>query len=544
MRTGGAPPRVTARRKRGLWFAAHARDPIATLRRIEVILWRGVMHGAWSSERRLTAIGRSALSMPARQAMVDRQLVPGVSVLDYGCGRGGDVRSLKQMQIDASGWDPVFHPDGKVSPADVVLLTYVLNVIEDPEERRQTLKRAWDLAGSVLVSSTRLTWERNKVKGEEFADGVLTSRQTFQHLFGAGELRNFVQEVTGTQCVSAAPGVVYAFKRDEARIAFLARRIVPDAEWLTSEDTTSAIAAVVDYLERRGRLPRLEEMPGQMAALLRHLRGSDLQRLVRRSADPVKVAEGSKHSTLITLLFLAVELFHGRGPFSTLPLSVQLDVRACFSSYTEACRRADRLLLKLRDDSYVRGAMRASTVGKLTPTALYVHRRAIERLPVVLRLYEHCAAIAAGRPPQWSVVKLKHQGRAVSWLDYPDFDTDPHPKLRSSYSIEMRALDTTYLSYEDSANRPLLHRKHEFLAPDDPDVPKYRRLTEAEVRAGLYDQPHLIGTEQGWEAELERCSRSLRGHRLVRRPVSPTRNPQPQGPGEDAEPEPPTPGAG
>ncbi|MFD4906574.1 DNA phosphorothioation-associated putative methyltransferase [Kitasatospora purpeofusca] len=474
------------------------------------------MQGMWASERRLTAIGRTALSMPAKQAMVDRQLVPGVTVLDYGCGRGGDVRSLTQMQFNASGWDPVYRPEGPVVPADVVLLTYVLNIIEDPEERLQTLKRAWELAGTVLVVSTRLTWEKNKVKGEEFADGVLTSRQTFQHLFGASELRKLVQEVTGARCVSAAPGVVYAFKSDEARIAFLARRIVPDAEWLASDDTTSAITAVVDYMEHRGRLPRLEEMPQQLAELLGHLNGSDLQRLVRRSADPGKVTDGVNRSTLTTLLFLAVELFHGRGPFGTLPLSVQLDVRACFSSYLEACKRADRLLLKLRDDIYVRGAMRASKVGKLTPTALYVHRRAVDSMPTVLRLYEHCAAIAAGRPADWTVVKLRHDGRAVSWLDYPEFDTDPHPKLVSSYSVELRSLDTSYISYADSANRPLLHRKHEFLHPEDLDVPKYRRLTDAEVRAGLYERPHLIGTESGWEAELNRCGRTLRGHRLVR----------------------------
>jgi hypothetical protein len=37
------------------------------------------------------------------------------------------------------------------------------------------------------------------------------------------------------------------------------------------------------------------------------------------------------------------------------------------------------------------------------------------------------------------------------------------------------------------------------------------------VKAGLYEHPHLIGTENGWEAELRRCGRHLRGHRLVRR---------------------------
>ncbi|WP_055478296.1 DNA phosphorothioation-associated putative methyltransferase [Sphaerimonospora mesophila] len=473
--------------------------------------------GVWQSERRLTAIARAGLSAPARQALVDQQITFETSVLDYGCGRGGDVTALTGMDVRASGWDPHFHPDGALEPADVVLLTYVLNIIEDPEERRHALDAAWNLAQNVLVASTRLSWERSKVKGAEFGDGVLTSRRTFQHLFGASELRAYVEDVTGVRCVSAAPGIVYAFKRDEHRLSFLARRINPAFAWLESDDAGSAIAAVVDQTEQRGRIPRLEEMPGQMTELLAHLSASQLQRLVRTSADPEKVAEGVKRSTLATLLFLGVELFNGRGPFSCLPLSVQLDVRAFFSSYKEACARADRLLLKLRDDSYIRGAMSSSKVGKLTPTALYVHRRAVDLMPVVLRLYEHCASIAAGRPADWTVVKLRHQGRGVSWLDYPEFDSDPHPRLKTSYMVELSTLKTSFTSYEDSTNRPLLHRKHEFLAPDDPDVPKYRRLTESEIRAGLYENPHLIGTEQGWEAELRRCGRDLRGHRLVRR---------------------------
>ncbi|MFF5336872.1 DNA phosphorothioation-associated putative methyltransferase [Streptomyces sp. NPDC013181] len=478
---------------------------------------KDVMRQPWNSERRLTAIGRAALSVPARQAFADRQLVPERTVLDYGCGRGDDVRSLRRLDCRITGWDPYFRPESKLERADVVLLTYVLNVIEDPLERRRTLAEAWELAGTVLIVSARLTWEKSKVRGEEFGDGLLTSRRTFQHLFSASELRDYVGEVTGTRCVSASPGVVYAFKDDSARLGYLAHRIVPDAAWLASEDTTSAIAAVIDYVERRGRQPGVEEMPRPVAELLAHLRPNELRRLVRDSADPEKVSTAGRRTTLNTLLFLAVELFNGRGPFGSLPLGVQRDVRTFFSSYGEACRRADRLLLKLRDDQYVRGAMDASRVGKVTPTALYVHRRAVDRMPTVLRLYEHCASIAAGRPQEWAVAKLKHQGRAVSWLDYPDFDKDPHPRIRSSYLVDLQSLETSHVSYVNSANRPLLHRKHEFLAPDDPDVPRYRRLTESELRAGLYENPHLIGTEEGWAAELIRCGRELRGHRLVRR---------------------------
>ncbi|MFJ2937297.1 DNA phosphorothioation-associated putative methyltransferase [Streptomyces sp. NPDC087219] len=368
--------------------------------------------------------------------------------------------------------------------------------------------------------SARLRWERNQIKGTEHGDGILTQRRTFQHLYAAGELRDYVEATTGFRCVSAAPGIVYAFKDDEARLSYLARQIVPEGEWLASEDTASAIASVVDHLEQRGRMPQLEEMPQPIISLLGHLRPAELKCLTEKAADPVKVERSAERGALDTLQFLALELFHGRGPVTSLPLPIQLDIRAFFPSYTEACQRADRLLFKLRDDAYIRRAMNGSIAGKLTATALYVHRRALHRIPTVLRLYEQCASIAAGRPGEWSVVKLRHQGRGVSWLDYPEFDTDPHPRLAASYAVDLKTLKSSFTSYADSTNRPLLHRKHEFLAEDDPDAPKYRRLTDAEVRAGLYESPHLIGTEEGWERELVRCERELRGHRLVRRTAS------------------------
>ena len=55
----------------------------------------------------------------------------GYSVLDYGCGKGDDLRALIAQGIDCSGWDPVFLPDEELTKADIVNLGYVINVIED-----------------------------------------------------------------------------------------------------------------------------------------------------------------------------------------------------------------------------------------------------------------------------------------------------------------------------------------------------------------------------------------------------------------------------
>ena len=60
---------------------------------------------------------------------------PSIEVMDYGCGRGDDVRGLTANGIEAYGWDPHNAPDGPKREADIVNLGFVINVIEDFDER-------------------------------------------------------------------------------------------------------------------------------------------------------------------------------------------------------------------------------------------------------------------------------------------------------------------------------------------------------------------------------------------------------------------------
>jgi DNA phosphorothioation-associated putative methyltransferase len=77
-------------------------------------------------------------------------------VFDYGCGRGEDLELLSSEGIACSGWDPAFRPEAEKSPADVVNLGYVINVVEDPEERASTLRAAWELSQQALVVSAQV----------------------------------------------------------------------------------------------------------------------------------------------------------------------------------------------------------------------------------------------------------------------------------------------------------------------------------------------------------------------------------------------------
>lgn len=87
-------------------------------------------------------MARAALSRPVALALKGGLLPSGATVFDYGCGRGGDLQRLRALGYDAAGWDPVHYTDGEHRPGDVVNLGYVVNVVENPAERADALRKA------------------------------------------------------------------------------------------------------------------------------------------------------------------------------------------------------------------------------------------------------------------------------------------------------------------------------------------------------------------------------------------------------------------
>ncbi len=132
--------------------------------------------------RHLTALTRYGLSAPV-QALARFGFLDGSkSVFDYGCGRGDDLRGLRDHNIDASGWDPHFLPDGVKRPAHIVNLGFVINVIEDIDERIEALRGAYSLAREMLVVSAMLA-NQDAVLGTPYGDGVLTGAQEANDCF-------------------------------------------------------------------------------------------------------------------------------------------------------------------------------------------------------------------------------------------------------------------------------------------------------------------------------------------------------------------------
>jgi DNA phosphorothioation-associated putative methyltransferase len=121
-----------------------------------------------------------------------------------------------------------------------------------------------------------------------------------------------------------------------------------------------------------------------------------------------------------------------------------------------------------------------------------------------------------------NIIKIHRRSGKISYLLYPDFDSDPHPALERCVKLSLRTRQLECYDYAQSANPPILHRKETFLHPTHPLHVKFARLTQQEEKAGLLDDPSRIGTRTAWLARLEEHGLTLRGHRLLK--ASPSKN--------------------
>lgn len=131
-----------------------------------------------------------------------------------------------------------------------------------------------------------------------------------------------------------------------------------------------------------------------------------------------------------------------------------------------------------------------------------------------MRLYEGCASRTIGRLDGATLIKFHINLPKISYLFYPDFDTEPHPALHTSMSIDLRDLQVVYRDYDRSDNPPILHRKETFLTPDYPGYEKFAKLTQQEEKWGLLNNTSTIGTRKGWEKCLKEHCAEIRNNRV------------------------------
>ena len=359
-------------------------------------------------ERHKTAINRQGLSSPLQVLARHGYLDGDYSLLDYGCGKGDDLRELEAHGLDAEGWDPAYRPDGNREAKDIVNLGFVLNVIEDRKERDETLKTAYGYAKSFLIASVMVAGQAVFEKYTPYKDGVITSINTFQKYYSQAEFARYLEDTLDTNAVAVGQGIFILFKDKQEEQRFLLARQSVKRDWQQRsprQRRPSTLDASKLYERHKvlfddfwqttlnlGRVPANNEF--EFSEQLRQVVGSHKKALDAlaevHGTELLSEAERLRKNDLT--VYFALGLFGKRKAYAYMPESLKRDVKAFFGSYTDAVDHARENLFSVGKPELIEQRSLAGyqtlKTGQLTEGHSWTFPRAcLNDLAAELRIY-------------------------------------------------------------------------------------------------------------------------------------------------------------
>lgn len=522
----------------------------------------------WSAARHRTALSRYGFSAPIQSLMRHGLLDGALSVFDYGCGRGDDLRGLSENGLAAQGWDPYYAPDQPLVEADIVNLGFVINVIEDFDERLEALTRAWSLARTVLVVSVMLA-NQNDPRGQRFRDGVMTQRGTFQKYYTQAEIKAFLEEVLDEEAIPVAPGVHYVFRDKDAEQRLLVnrhrrrrnllrvppRRDVQRPERPRRDRALEKYRAHREVLERlwalrldAGRDPDKTEAPdvpaltgafGSVSKALRFVTARKTDEL--GDAEVWAALERSAQARRDDLLvYFTLDQFGRRKPYKHLEPGLKRDIKTFFGDYQAARAQGLALLMQIADVQAIEHACLTAAEhglgwldqrdqeggeagGDEGPTdplsrakSLTLATELVHRLPALLRVYVGAASAAYGDYQNADLLKIHVTSGKLTLMRFDDFHGQPLPLMLERVKIKLREQDVELYAYGGEYPAPYLYWKSRFLNEEDPGYPDQVAFDESLEALGLFDLSGFGPAAAELDATLRRHRWKIDGFTLRR----------------------------
>lgn len=435
-------------------------------------------------ERHKTAIVRHELSRPIKLAIENGILNKDTEVFDFGCGLGTDVQGLTALGYTAQGWDPVHLPKADKKRSALVNLGFVLNVIEDPAERIETLISAWELTAEVLVVSCMVASQQQYGEFRPYRDGVLTQRNTFQKYYEQRELQGLLEEALKVEAIALSVGVFACFRDIQQQQAFLANRNRRTVDWATIRDQLpferktrvpvseklyeehkELIESYFEEYVERGRAPILGEFARLSELESVGLTPRKLDRVFKDKYDDSILVDVRQRRSDELLVYFAMATFGRKLTLSQLPSSTKADVKAFFGSLQNLQASSKELLFSLGSPEVVASAASQLDFGYRHEDQITFHTRLYDQLPSTLKVYVQCGLKLAGSLSEYDLVKLHLWSGKVSFMKYTDFNTAPLPELEMRIKVDLRRSDARFFDYRGRGESQLLISKERYVEP-------------------------------------------------------------------------------
>lgn len=443
-------------------------------------------------ERHKTAITRAALSAPMYVLFTSGLIRHDRTILDYGCGQGDDIRALQSDGYTAEGWDPHYRPDpSSLKKSQVTNLGFVLNVIEDPEERAEALKRAFSLTEVCLAVSVMLYGKADLSGARPYRDGYLTSRKTFQKYYTQAELKDFIGSILNVEPLAVGQGIFLVFRDELEEQRYLLRRQIgfkareyravpkPSAPQKSIPNKSSekhsktTIRDLAAEIRAFGRQPDISELPKSLATKLSHSKQGLQYAAIRAISDigNEELEEIVAARTEDLSFHFAMHAFSQRKSYGSFPPELRRDVRAFFGSHKRAQEAGQTLLYSIGDQDLLledAAAAAAARIGHLEHGKFQFPVDRLQELSVRLRGYVALAERLAGDLSETNLLRIHINSRKLTALTYSDLETSFLPRLMTRVKVEFDTFDVSIIDHSAENDVRLLYLKSRFMTETDP----------------------------------------------------------------------------
>jgi len=490
-------------------------------------------------QRHLTALVRYGFSAPVQMLARFGFLDGSRSVFDYGCGRGDDLRGLQENGIQVLGWDPHYAPDNSKQLSNIVNLGFVINVIEDINERIEALQGAYSLAQELLVVSVMLA-NQTASKGKLLYDGILTSRGTFQKYYTHTELKIFVEQHLHEESIPVAPGVFFVFKDKDAEQRFLVDRCRSRSNLLRAASqvrSTSRLSkaekdaaryaehqTLLDSLWQQwleiGREPDKNEIKNMPQVL--EVFGSlpKILHFLRNQKDDVILETARKLRQDDLLVYFALSMFEKRKLYRHLEPSLQRDIKAFFTDYGTAQQAATELLFQIAQPELIDAACRnAASKGLgwyIENQSLQLHTNLVEQLPTILRIYIGCGTALYGDITSADLIKIHTRSGKLTLMQFDDFFGKPIPKMMLRVKISFHKQEFYFFEYGNEFEPPYLYLKSRLINEEMESYSEQVAFDNQLETLNLFDFSNYGPNPEEFEKRLYQARWQVDGKRLIR----------------------------
>lgn len=187
------------------------------------------------------------------------------------------------------------------------------------------------------------------------------------------------------------------------------------------------------------------------------------------------------------LVYLALARFRNENVISSLPDSIQENIKIYLGNFLKAVSLSKKLLFSTGDKASIIELCEDAPAGINDEESFYIHSSAIPDLDPTLRVFIGMAGFFYGNVHNADIIKIHKNSIKISFYNYDDFNNKPLPELHSRIKIDLAKQQMNFYNHKSQKNQQLLYFKDKYVLESHPAYQKWKSFSETLQNRGLKD---------------------------------------------------------